>query len=267
MSNKIHKTGTLLLCVLAFLSTNGQTRDLQVSPTSSGVSNWCWADAITMISTYYGNNPSICSIAEWTRINIPSTGLGNTDCCTIPTPTVCNKGITDDDIHTVLHNSQGIDSDLKDVLSLSSIYYVINNNRPLILLCSNQGGGGHVMVLYGYSTISSNDAMINYVDNGQYYSTLHSSAISQFSLGQYYSMWTLGSIVPTTQVCPANLLLHNTIGANASIKAQVNITIDGIINNNSTVSLTAGSNIVFNPGFEIQSGSTLTVTVSSNPCQ
>lgn len=267
MVNKLQKTVTLLICVLVFLSTNGQTRDLDVIPISSGVSNWCWADAISMISTYYGNNPSVCGIAEWTRINIPSTGLGNTDCCTIPIPSSCNKGIIPDDIHTVLHNSQGIDSDLKDVLSLSSIYYVINNNRPLMMICSNQGGGGHDMVLYGYTTISSNDATIHYIDNGQYYSTLHSSAVSQFSLGQYYSVWSRGSIVPTTQVCPANLSLHNTIGANANIKAQVSITIDGIINNNSTVSLTAGSNIVFNPGFEIQSGSTLTATTSSNPCQ
>ena len=267
MSNKIRKTVTFLLCVHAILLTNGQTRDLDVIPISSGVSNWCWADAITMISTYYGNNPSTCGIAEWTRINVPSTSLGNTDCCTIPTPSGCNKGITPDEIQTVLQNSQGIENDLKDVLSLSSIYYVINNNRPLMMACSNQGGGGHDMLLYGYSTVSSNDAMIQYVDNGQYYSTLHSSAISQFSLGQYYSIWSRSSIVPTTQVCPADLSLHNTIGANANIKAQVNITVDGIINYNSTVSLTAGSNIVFNPGFEIQSGSTLTVTVSSDPCQ
>lgn len=272
MNKIIWRINIVLISVLAFLSTSGQTRVLEVTPIYSGVSNWCWASTSTIISTYYGNSPAVCGIAEWARINLPWTNLGDTACCTIPTPKSCNKGILKDDIISILKNSQGVQCDSKPLLSLSSIYFVVNDNRPLIMGCQSISGGGHVMVLCGYTTINSTEAMIHYIDNGEYYSDLYSEAISGYVLGQFGVRWIddiafRGSIVPTTKFCPTNLSLHNSIGANANIHAQNIITSDGSISNNCSVTLTAGSSIILNPGFEIQSGSSLTAITSSTPCQ
>lgn len=259
---------TLFVLIFTCLLTSGQKRILDVTPVYSGPSNWCWANVSSMFSVYYfNNNEAVCNIVEWARLNVPWINLGNDNCCS--SPDSCNNGQTPDTQRYVLLNHLGITSDEKDVLSLSSIYYVINNNRPLSMICSTSGsGGGHEMMLYGYEVINQNDAYIHYVDNGVRYTDLYSAAITTpFCLGMFDCIWSRGSIVPTTNFCPTNLTLYNNICANASIHAQSNIIINGNISNNCNVSLTAGSSITLNSGFEIQSGSSLTAATSTTPCQ
>lgn len=264
MKSKLRKLLTSFVCLLSILSLNGQSRILEVPfITQQPNSNWCWAASCAMVSTYYGNNPSVCGIVEWVRLNLSYYNMGNYDCCEIPTTTICNHWIYISDIPAIL-SSEGLSCTSSGVLSLASVKDVINDNRPIIIQGNHQSSGGwHTLVIIGY-----NNSDIHYMDPWDgYYINTYTDATTIECLGAFLWRWKDYSHVLTTMHCPTNLSLHYTIGANANIHAQVSLTIDGLINNNSNVTLTSGNSISFNPGFEIQIGSTLTANVTPNPCQ
>jgi uncharacterized protein YvpB len=263
MKNKIKKICSILLLFSTSLALNGQTRVLEVPFITQQPNNqWCWASACAMASTYYGNNSSMCGIVEWARLNLTSPNRGSSNCCGLPTPTLCNQGIYISNIPTIL-TSEGLACTSTGVVSLASVKDIINDNRPLIIQGNRNVTSWHTMIIVGYN---NND--LHYIDPWDgYHINSYTDATTIECLGAFLYKWKDYSHILTTIACPPNLSLHNTIGANANIHAQVSITIDGIINNNSIVTLLSGSNITFNPGFEIQIGSTLNANVTSNPCQ
>jgi len=264
MGNKIIKVYTLFACVFAFLSLNGQTRELEVPfLTQQPNTKWCWAASPAMVISYYGYNSSTCGNVEWVRLNVPNTYLGNSNCCGQPTPSLCNQALIPPIISTILTH-YGLSSTFSyGNLSLADVKNVIDDNRPLIMGVSKNTGASHEMVIIGY-----NNSDLYYIDPWDgYHINTYTDATTIECLGAYFYVWDLHTFVLTSNVCPSNISLHYTIGASANIHAQVSLTIDAVINNNSTVSLISGNNISFNPGFEIQTGSTLTANVISNPCQ
>ncbi len=263
MKNKIRKIYAFFVFVLIFLSSNGQTRVLEIPfITQQPNLNWCWAASSAMVSTYYGNNSSLCGIVEWARLNISYPNRGSSSCCGTPTPSLCDKGLYISDISNILA-SESLSCTEDGVLTLANLKGIINDNRPLIIQGYRYPSSWHTTVIIGY-----NNSDLHYIDPWDgYHITSYSDAITTECLGAYYYKWQDYTHILTTTACPANLSLHNTIGANANIHAQVSLTCDGIINNSSTVSLTSGNNILFNPGFDVQLGSTLDASVSSNPCQ
>lgn len=262
MKDNIKKICVIFCFFLTFLTANGQTRVLEVPFITQQPNNqWCWAAASAMASTYYGNNSSMCGIVEWARLNLTSPNRGSSNCCNLPTPALCNQGIFISSIPTILA-SEGLTCTSTGVVTLQSVKDIINDNRPL-LIQGNRGTSWHTMVIIGYN---NND--LHYYDPiDGYHINSYSDATTIECLGAFLTKWTSFSHILTTIHCPTNLSLHYTIGANANIHAQVSLTINGLINNNSTVTLTSGNSISFDPGFEIQIGSTLTANVTSNPCQ
>jgi len=262
MKNKRIKLCGILVLFITFIA-NGQTRILEVPfITQAPHGAWCWAASSAMASTYYGNNSSMCGIVEWARLNLSAPNRGSSNCCGQPTPSACEPGLYISDIPAVL-TSEGLSCSSNGVLSLASLKDIINDNRPLIMQGNHQSTGGwHTMIIIGY-----NNSDIQYIDPWDgYHINSYTDATTIECLGAFLWKWKSYTHVLTTNACPINLSLHYAIGANANIHAQSNITIDGIINNNATVTLTSGNNVSFNPGFEIQIGSTLTASITSTPC-
>lgn len=263
MKNKLRYIYIFLVLLLTSITTIGQSRVLEVPfITQQPFGNLCWAASTAMVSTYYGNNTSTCNIVEWARLNLSYPNRGTSNCCGTPMPSPCDRGLIITDIPVVLA-SENLSSTEDGVITLSNLANIINNNRPMIFQGYKSSGSWHTMVIIGYS-----NSDIHYIDPWDgYYINSYSDATTLECLGAFYYKWEDYTHILTTPACPSNLFLHNAIGANATIRATVGITCEGIINNNSTVSLIAGNNILFTSGFEVQLGSTLEASVSSNPCQ
>jgi hypothetical protein len=263
MKNKFNIIYGFLILLSTFQTLNGQTRVLEVPfITQQPHGQWCWAASTAMISTYYGNNSSMCGIVEWARLNITSPNRGGLNCCGQPTPTPCENYLFTWDIPSIL-GSQGLACISSGVVSLANLQSYINDNRPLLILGTKSTSANfHSLVIIGY-----NNSDLYYIDPiDGYYITSYTNATTMECLGAFNSKWRFYTYRITTNHCPPYLFLHNTIGSNASIHAQVSLTIDGKINNNSNVTLLSGSIITLNPGFEIQVGSSLNVNVTSSPC-
>jgi hypothetical protein len=254
--------------------------DVRVDYSNPTTGVWCWAGCISSIANYYGHSTTQCQVANLRRIRF---NYGNVNCCSITTPFTLSDTISCvsgtyftpsylDEIGPILNYDFNIPYNyVSTVLSYSSIKNSIDNNRPVKIVAAhyrNNRYGYHSMIIIGYD---DNGNIIHYIDPG---SGIMQDTYNNITTTECMGVWDYqyGVSYPTAWVltqspCPTNLNLTARIGSNAIIVASNDIQCSALINNNTTVSLTAGNSITLTNGFETTNGCVFTATTATNPCQ
>ena len=132
-----------------------------VSAIQQSQTNWCWAASSQMVMSYDGTSVSQCSQANYL--------FGQSNCCSYPSSSACNKGATEMSINQNLSH-WGYTNDLTDPISFSDLQNQIDWYWPFIAGWSWYGGGRHALVVRGYDRCNSYVYFIDPWDGGFYYS-------------------------------------------------------------------------------------------------
>lgn len=99
-------------------------------------SNWCWAAATASISHFY------LSTSAWTQCTIANDALGRNDCCTTPTPGLCNVTCYYEDALSVTGNYDSMGSP-----AVGTVVVKLIAGRPVGATLTIAGGGAHGVVI------------------------------------------------------------------------------------------------------------------------
>lgn len=258
---KHKKVFLILICLSLLLSQKikAQILDVPYLNDLTICGSWCWAKSCQMVIAYYGHNIILCDVLEYARLD-DTIRFGNDNCYIYP-DSCCNSGYVSKN-RGILQN-WGIDNSLLGQLSLSEIQNCFQNNKPIIIHLfrlneRNEYVNGHSVVAYG---INNNDIYIQNPGNGS-------------EIRDYYDLITITLTSKGWLYCnrpniasSSCLLVQEIIGAlnssTSKYKAISYINARCLISNNSEIEFECENEINLDKGFEIQEGSTLSITTGS----
>lgn len=135
---------------------------LDVDQVTQEHSNWCWAASAVDVLSWYGSNPSQCSVANW--------ALGRSDACgsssfywnSWANSTNALYG-QNGSVQAILQNN-GVGSTVYTAaLSWNTIVSEVNAGHPFVMRFGWYSGGGHILVGYGYYD-QQGTAMVGYMN-------------------------------------------------------------------------------------------------------
>ena len=161
MANVFHHSFCVLVVSMLFLSPVA-AKVLDVPETIQEQNQWCWAGVSSATLTYYGQNISQCTIAEYTRTHATFHNFGSVNCCQNASQGCnywnYNYGY-EGSIQRILQN-WGVNNYVYGyALSQSEAASEINSNRPFIMRWGWTSGGGHFLVGHGIE-----NGMLHYMD-------------------------------------------------------------------------------------------------------
>src|SRR5262249_20291525 len=110
---------------------------------------WCWAACIEMVITYYNT-------AALQQCQIVNQVLGRTDCCSNPGSGWCNTSLPAPMYIPAYANYQIAAAETYGPIALGYVQQFINNNNVMEIALNWRAGGGHVALIIGYDTASTN---------------------------------------------------------------------------------------------------------------
>ena len=200
---------------------------------------WCWAAASASVILYYGTQVELCEVVEYARSRNPGR-FGYENCCNIPTPENCIKtnywGFTGGILDILNHFIGGYVDGFPVIFT--TLTNEINSGRPVYFTRDQ-----HALVLRGYDNPSFT---IYYIDpnHGYKIETFTPNWVSQarFTVTPSCS----DAISEFSQPINSNLYYEET----NAIKLNTTIT-------NADVEFRFGNELIVNPGFDINLGSSL----------
>lgn len=246
---------SISLC-FSFSGIKAQILDVPYRNDITGCGNWCWAMSDQMAIVYYGNNVQLCDVLEVARQNDPSK-FGTVDCCVNPFVGCCNSGSLGSNQAIISHWSIS-NTLLYYPLTLAQVQSDLQNNRPIVMHLFNfDGTGGHTVVGYG---INNNDIYIQNPGNG--------SQIRDYTnLTQGTSqIWDYTNRMNTSATaCMLTQSVKGTLNsANSTYKAINSLAASCIIDSNSNINFQCSNEVILETGFEIRSGSSLSIQAGIN---
>ncbi|MEK7623341.1 MAG: hypothetical protein AAB408_01560 [Patescibacteria group bacterium] len=106
-----------------------------------GCNKWCWADALGMLSTYYGDGTPPCVFATWNlglkNNELPSFQRVELDCCELDIcGTRCNEGGTDPQINFWLKKKGIFYRHQMATITADELERELSNGRPVMIATS-----------------------------------------------------------------------------------------------------------------------------------
>lgn len=276
--------------IFLFLFTSAYAQDrriLDVNMLYQEKSNWCWDASSQMILDYYNISLTQCEIAEIARvidernyhIHYPNSTspnhFGTLNCCS--TNNYCNKanGLyttvlsapgSKGGVNTILDSLNIANSKINSYLSLSNVKNEINSWNPFIIRWGWYGTNqGHAVVCKGYdgNYLYINDPDI--LDNHPGGSSIKNYDWVVENAGEiYHHQWTSTLVLDTQPSCGHSMSwFTQPITTNISCSETDYIEISSSISNNTNVNISFGKECLLNIGFEIATGSSLSIMPNS----